>query len=126
VRWADSDLWVNSVALLGTLFAADHLRVAPLALALGRSRAGTPSAAKAVRVWNVGGQPLGPVQAALDGAGFQIAEDRCTDRTLPPGASCEVSVILTGPTGGAFRGTLDIRTPMAGPMTVDLSGDVEP
>ena len=84
------------------------------------------AATETVRVKNTGALPilLDPVDTSNVAAPFSVSSDGCSNQTLPPGASCSISIGFNPSTVGSYAGSLDIVSEVVGQeqTTVNLSG----
>jgi len=62
--------------------------------------------------------------AGADASDFVVATNPCSDRTLPPGAACELQVLFIGTSKGARTATLQIANDAGKPVVLRLVGAV--
>ncbi|MFN8512849.1 MAG: choice-of-anchor D domain-containing protein [Chloroflexia bacterium] len=117
------------VSLQGTGITA-QLSITPASLDFGVVQVNSTTPAKTVTVTNVGSGPVSFSLAGLAGADatqFEIVADTCfsagNPATLPPGASCTISVRFIPTTVGYKSALLTITDTASGtPQTVSLTG----
>jgi len=59
-----------------------------------------------------------------DTSDFVVAANACSERTLPPGAACDISVLFIGTSKGARTATLQIANDAGAPVLLRLTGAV--
>ena len=104
-------------------------KVSPGALDFGINRVGTSSNPQSVTVTNDGSGPLGfPAGAVtVNGDGFMVTTDVCSNSVLKPGDNCSVTVTFSPATKGLRSGQLVFVSDAAGsPHSVGLSGRGSP
>jgi hypothetical protein len=99
----------------------------PGALAFGTQPPGTTSAANVVTLSNAGPSGAFTVSrvftSGAHGADYLVAGDTCTDRAIPVGGSCDVSVrFAPQATGPRTSAQLEFRTDGFGNLATSLSG----
>jgi Domain of unknown function (DUF4214)/Abnormal spindle-like microcephaly-assoc'd, ASPM-SPD-2-Hydin len=101
------------------------LGLTPAAVAFDTQTVGSPGATRTVTVASTGNAPLRVTAVGLSGgdaSAFAVAADHCSGSTLPPGASCPVSVSFTPGVEGNHSAALTIAGDASPPATTSLSG----
>jgi hypothetical protein len=128
----DSDENPVNVSLRGdTGTTAPEITVSPISLDFGSVVVGVNSAAQTIIVKNDGTAALKTTTIKFSGANanqFNKPTDRCSKKTLAPGASCTVLVRFKPTSVGVKTATLIIPSndPDENPVNVDLSGTGTP
>lgn len=113
----------SPLALTGTIVPQGTIMISPTTSPFGAFLPGTPSAAIPFTVTNTGGGPTGVLTASITGSTeFTISTDGCTGKTVAPGLTCGVSVILKPGSSGSKTGTLLVSGTPGGSATAALSG----
>jgi hypothetical protein len=115
------------VELRGTGVARDTtLTFEPASLTFAERLGLTPSEAQTVTVTNIGSVPVTVVGATIEAVeppDFAVSTSTCTDATIPPAGTCDVSVTFTPQSPGARAGTLRFDHDGAGaPHRLPLTG----
>jgi hypothetical protein len=108
LRWKSTIGFTGLHAPVETFISSTHYR----SIVFPPTTEGQRSGIKPLRVENPGSTAVAIASARLTNeVGFAIETDSCSGRTLPPGAVCEVGVVMAPPTGGALASTLLIESP---------------
>ena len=106
--------------------AAPAVTFTPTSLTYATQEIGTTSAAQSITVANTGDASLFINSAATRGADpldFTQVDDGCSGLTLPPGATCSVSITFSPTASGTRSGTFILTdNAPSSPQTVPLTG----
>jgi uncharacterized protein (DUF58 family) len=91
----------------GEMRGRPEITINPSRIDFGRVEAGKPRA-QDVEVRNDGRADLKVKRVRVEGKGFEVQLDGCSDRAVPPGRSCGVSVRFVPDAGGEYNGTLGV------------------
>lgn len=121
-----ASLLIVGLTATGANAAAPAVTFTPTSLTFGAQAIGTTSAPQSINVANTGTASLFINSAqtrGTNGLDFTQVDDTCSGTTLPPGASCSVSITFK-PTGSGTRSVSFILTDNApnSPQTVPITG----
>jgi TIR domain/Cep192 domain 4 len=112
----------RTVTLSGTGHATPKLEVAPGSLEFGQQEIGTQSAARSVRLRNVGTATVEVRSITLEGSKAYSAQGNCVNAKLAPGASCALELRFTPVAIEASSGRLVIAHSAGPARNVVLAG----
>jgi RHS repeat-associated protein len=112
-----------SADLSGEGLAPAHVEIAPASNDFGSVPVGGSSAGSTFTIANSGGQPTGPLDIALSGAGFVMTSDGCGGSSLAAGSTCQVDVSFAPDTSGSATGSLTVNSSQGGSASADLAGN---
>jgi ASPM-SPD-2-Hydin domain-containing protein len=96
--------------------------ISPTGLAFGTHRPGSTTT-KTLTVTSTGTGPLVVGSVTRTGAGYSIASNACTGKTLPKGGSCAIKVTFRPTAATAYAGTVKVTdNAPSSPQTVQVTG----
>jgi hypothetical protein len=135
LRWISFPL-VGLLAAAGVITnsaaAAAAVTLTPPSLTFDSQDVGTRSAPQTITVANTGDSSLFINSAAVPNTlDFGVAGDGCSGLTLPPGGSCDMSIVFTPTQPGTRTAALKVtdnapNSPQTAPLTGTGSGDAQP
>jgi Tol biopolymer transport system component len=104
-----------------------RVEAAPNPLDFGSAPLGSLGTSRAATISSTGITPARIKAISIGGVNasdFVVATNPCSDRTLAPGATCEVGVLFVGTARGERTATLEIANDAGGPVVLRLVGTI--